>query len=82
MTNEELQQQIERLEQQIKDLKVKLESMAEKKSYEVKVPEVVETYYTTDIKGDLKKVGHCRDDIHEYIYINAVMLLNIVTTLY
>nr|DAS94685.1 MAG TPA: protein of unknown function (DUF5320) [Caudoviricetes sp.] len=42
MINEELQQQIERLEQQIKDLKVKLESKVEKEPYEVEVPEDID----------------------------------------
>ena len=45
MINEELQQQIERLEQQIKDLKVKLAEKVEKKPYEVKVPEDIGNYY-------------------------------------
>ena len=42
MINEELQQKIEQLEQQIKDLKVKLESKVEKKPYEVEVPEDID----------------------------------------
>lgn len=42
MTNEELRQKIELLEQQIKDLKVKLEEKVEKKPYEVEVPEDIE----------------------------------------
>lgn len=69
MTNEELEQEVKRLEEQITNLRIKfLESEANKKSYEVKMPEDIEMYYTTDVKGELKKVGHCRDDIHEYIY--------------
>lgn len=51
MNNEELQQKIEQLEQQIKDLKVKLESKAEKKPYEVKVPEDIGDYYVLDGYG-------------------------------
>lgn len=53
MTNEELQQEIERLEQGIKDLKIKLEEKAEKKPYEVKVPEDIDDYYFTDKYGDV-----------------------------
>ena len=45
MTNEELRQEIEKLEQQIKDLKVKLEEKVEKKPYEVEVPEDIGNYY-------------------------------------
>lgn len=39
MTNEELVLEVKRLEEQIKDLKIKLEEKAEKKPYEVEVPE-------------------------------------------
>ena len=46
MTNEELQQQIERLEQEIIDLKLKYaESKVDKKPYEVEVPEDIGDYY-------------------------------------
>ena len=51
MTNEELRQKIELLEQQIKDLKVKLEEKVEKKPYEVKVPEDIGDYYVLDGYG-------------------------------
>lgn len=51
MTNKELQQQIEQLEQQIKDLKIKLEEKA-KNPYKVKVPEDIDDYYFTDKYGD------------------------------
>lgn len=51
MTNKELQQQIEQLEQQIKDLKIKLEEKAEKKPYEVEVPGNIEDYYVLDGYG-------------------------------
>lgn len=51
MTNKELQQQIEQLEQQIKDLKVKLESKVEKEPYEVEVPTDIEDYYVLDGYG-------------------------------
>ena len=57
MTNKELQQQIEQLEQQIKDLKVKLESKVEKEPYEVEVPEDIENYYNSNQCGDMDLVG-------------------------
>lgn len=56
MTNKELQQQIEQLEQQIKDLKVKLESEMELipyTPYEVEVPEGIEDYYFLDETGNI-----------------------------
>ena len=56
MTNKELQQQIEQLEQQIKDLKVKLESKVEKEPYEVEVPEDIENYYYVSELGNIDLV--------------------------
>lgn len=56
MINEELQQQIEQLEQQIKDLKVKLESKAEPIPYIpniVEVPEDVEDYVYINNVGNI-----------------------------
>lgn len=57
MTNEELQQKIEQLEHQIKDLKVKLEEKVEKKPYEVEVPEDLEEYYMLEEGGDVLKTN-------------------------
>ena len=70
MNYKELEQEVKRLEEQIKVLRVKLEeeSFLPYQPYEVKVPEDIETYYTTDIKGRLQKLGHYTSDIHEYIY--------------
>ena len=45
MTNEELRQVVKRLEEQIKDLKIKLEEKAGKKAYKVEVPEDIGDYY-------------------------------------
>lgn len=56
MTNEELRQQIEQLEQQIKDLKVKLESEMELipyKPYEVEVPENIDDYVYINNIGNI-----------------------------
>ena len=52
MTNEELEQEVKRLEEQITNLRIKLlESKAEKKAYEVEVPEDIEDYYVIDGYG-------------------------------
>ena len=58
MTNEEFAQEIKRLEEQIKDqinnLRIKwLESKADKKPYEVEVPEDIENYYYVDEIGSV-----------------------------
>ena len=46
MTNEELEQEVKRLEEQITNLRIKiLESKVEKKPYEVEVPEDIGNYY-------------------------------------
>lgn len=57
MTNEELEQEVKRLEEQIKDLKVKLEEKAERQPYEVKVPEDIENYYYVDELGEVHSIG-------------------------
>ena len=54
MTNEELEQEVKRLEEQITNLRIKiLESKAEKKPYEVEVPEDIENYYYVDEIGSV-----------------------------
>ena len=54
MTNEELEREIKRLEEQITKLRFKiLESKAEKKPYEVEVPEDIEDYYFLDETGNI-----------------------------
>lgn len=58
MTSEELEREIKRLEEQIEDqinsLRIKfLESEANKKLYEVKVPEDIENYYFLDETGNI-----------------------------
>ena len=65
MTNEELKQEIERLEEQIKGLKAKLEEKVENKPYEVEVPEDIDRYYYVDELGDINLVG---DTFHETDY--------------
>lgn len=67
MTNEELVLEVKRLEEQIKDLKIKLEEKAEKKPYEVEVPEDIGDYYYVDELGRIYLVRGLLDfDEHEY----------------
>ena len=54
MTNEELQQKVKRLEEEIINLKLKLE---EKKPYEVEVPEDLDHYYYVDELGKVYSIG-------------------------
>lgn len=62
MTNEELEQEVKRLEEQIKNLKVKLEEKAEEKCflpyvpYEVEVPENINDYYYIDEFGNVRSI--------------------------
>lgn len=61
MTSEELEREIKRLEEQIEDqinsLRIKfLESEANKKLYEVKVPEDIENYYYIDETGIINEL--------------------------
>ena len=54
MTNEELEQEVKRLEEQITNLRIKiLESKADKKPYEVKVPEDVDGYVYINNLGNI-----------------------------
>lgn len=62
MTNEELEREIKRLEEQIEDkinsLRIKfLESEANKKVYKVEVPEDIENYYYVDEIGSVNLVS-------------------------
>lgn len=68
MTNKELQQQIEQLEQQIKDLKVKLESKVEKEPYEVEVPEDVDDCVYINNIGNIYNLNTLTIVEYEKIY--------------
>ena len=58
MTNEELEQEVKRLEEQITNLRIKLlESKAEKKPYKVEVPKDIESYYYSDEIGEVYVVS-------------------------
>lgn len=76
MTNIELQQQIEQLEQQIKDLKVKLESKVEKEPYEVEVPDDIDHYYYVDEGGDIKRAFIFNETWVEKVYQNGLIFKN------
>lgn len=68
MNNKELQQQIEQLEQQIKDLKVKLESKVEKEPYEVEVPEDVDDCVYINNIGNIYNLNTLTIVEYEKIY--------------
>ena len=52
MTNEELQQEVEKLQEQISKLSLKIYGIeAKKKPYEVEVPDDIENYYIIDETG-------------------------------
>lgn len=58
MTNEELEQEVKRLEEQITKLRIKiLESKADKKPYEVEVPDDIGNYYHVDETGEINQIG-------------------------
>ena len=59
MTNEELEKEVKRLEEQITNLRIKiLESKADKKPYAVEVPEDIGDYYNPDEFG---VIDHLKD---------------------
>lgn len=73
MTNEELEREIKRLEEQIEDLinslRIKfLESEANKKPYEVKVPEDIGDYYYVDIDGLVVSLLGYSDRVQKNIF--------------
>lgn len=69
MTNEELEQEVKRLEEQITNLRIKLlESKAEKKPYEVEVPEDIKNYYYVDADGLIESLLSYSDEIQKGIF--------------
>lgn len=74
MTNEELEREIKRLEEQINSLRIKfLESEANKKPYEVKVPEDIGNYYYVSESGDIDLVEDVFHDIdYEGLYLRGL----------
>lgn len=69
MNYKELEQEVKRLEEQIKDLKIKLEEKAEKKPYEVEVPEDLEDYFYVDETGIIYKLS-------VYVEAEQIKILN------
>jgi hypothetical protein len=73
MTNEEFEREIKLLEEQIEDkinsLRIKfLESNANKKSYEVEVPEDIENYYYVDADGLIESLISYSDEVQKGIF--------------
>lgn len=66
MTNEELQEEIKRLEEQLTELRFKIsKSKVDDKPYKVEVPEDIDRYYYVDELGDINLVG---DTFHKIDY--------------
>ena len=72
MTNEELEREVKRLEEQITNLRIKiLESKAEPipyKPYEVEVPEDIENYYYVDADGLIESLLSYSDEVQKGIF--------------
>ena len=69
MNYKELEQEVKRLEEQIKDLKIKMEEKAENKPYEVEVPEDLEDYFYVDETGIIYKLS-------VYVEAEQIKILN------
>ena len=68
MTTEELEQKVKRLEEELTEVRIALlESKADKKPYEVEVPEDVEDYYYVDETGLIERLWAY--DINEQIEV-------------
>ena len=78
MNNEQLKQEIERLEEQIKELKLKLEEKVEEESflpykpYEVEVPEDIDNYYYTDEYGKVDYLEGYNSSYEKNKYIRGL----------
>lgn len=73
MTNEELKQEIKRLEEQITNLRIKLlESKVDKKPYEVEVPEDIDDYYYTNEYGRVDYLGGYNTSYEKNKYIRGL----------
>ena len=68
MTNEELEQKVKRLEEQLTEVRIELlERKAEKKAYEVEVPEDIDDYYISDKYGEIYTLdGFSREFVHSH----------------
>ena len=73
MTNEELEQEVKRLEEQTTNLRIKLlESKADKKPYEVEVPEDIDDYYYTNEYGRVDYLGGYNTSYEKNKYIRGL----------
>lgn len=73
MTNEELEQEVKRLEEQITNLRIKiLESKVEKKPYEVEVLEDIGDYYNPDEFGEVDHLEDFSTAYGENCYIRGL----------
>lgn len=74
MTNEELQQKIKRLEEQLTEIRIELlESKADKKPYEVEVPEDIENHYIMGYTGYTDSVKHFPEVTLKRNYIRGLV---------
>lgn len=75
MTNEELRQEIEKLKQEIIELRFnQLESKCEPipTSYQVKIPADLENYYTIDIDGSIDGLYRYTNEIRVLFYLRGL----------
>ena len=75
MTNEELRQEIEKLKQEIIELRLnQLESKCEPipTSYQVKIPSDLENYYTIDIDGSIEELYSYTHEIRVVFYLRGL----------
>lgn len=73
MTNEELEQEVKRPEEQITNLRIKiLESKVNKKPYEVEVPEDIDDYYYTNEYGRVDYLGGYNTSYEKNKYIHGL----------
>lgn len=73
MTNEELEQKVKRLEEQLTEVRIALlENKADKKLYEVEVPEDLEEYYMLEEGGDVLKAHTYSEKWRKKTYIRGL----------
>ena len=74
MTNEELEQKVKRLEEQLTEVRIELlERKADKKPYEVKVPEDIEDYYSIGIYGIVDRLEDFSTPFRKNCYIRGLV---------
>ena len=73
MTNEELRQKVKRLEEELTEVRIALlESKADKKPYEVEVPEDIGDYYNPDEYGVIDHLEDFSTSYGENCYIRGL----------